>query len=421
MATIEEALSSTSPGPFELRVEVVEVQPGFVRPDRTCVDRLLVRDKAGGEACLLIEGSSEYFLPGDVILVRAYVKPCLFSPTLRCLVAPGEDVRFERTPLIPLHQRRAFEEREAVSLYGVLAYSRADREIASVAVRTGFDPMKILEEARRRNESGEDLEPLVKLLTSMAFYSIYGRNLRAASSTATALVLLETLSLPERHSLRLRILREMVGLLIGEDALKPIIEESGVPAVVELAPLGEDHAEEAGLSRERLEEVARMVREGGPVVIALETRSVERGRTAAKCIAGAIGASGLYVVSLRQLLEGSDEDVERYVESTISAIRSTRRPVVLFEMAEAMFPGPGLMDSPYALRVGAEIGGLCRKILREAEKADGVILLLVSSRSHLEEPLMSRSRLVPLTEGASRPEKPTRPPSKEDYAGGYVG
>ncbi|RLG46504.1 MAG: hypothetical protein DRO06_04330 [Thermoproteota archaeon] len=411
MASLSEILEEARPDQeVEFTAKVVEVLPALRRDD-VFIDRLVVSDGTA-TVVLVVEGEPEYFLPGDVIRVRGWIKPCFYAPSQMCVAATGEGVDFVETPTLDLSTRRAMEKRGIgpFKLSSLLMVSKMDSEMLEIALSTELDPARIFARARSLLEQGKGVDPVLRAVTAMAIYSVFFRNYHAAQRTEAVVLLLKTLDLDEATRARLDTLEEFLRVLVEEEAFKPVLEAPPEPGIPELLPLSIESIRDLPVDLEAVRSVVSMVREARkPLMIVLETTDLDAARRVSRAIAGEAEAE-ILLVSGKKLMEEAPK-----VLADLNALpeRVTPPAVVVFEIAEFFLPG-GIMAKVMPPPIYQKAREFSKEVIQpniERLMKPGVIVVLVTaSRNMLDESVLSRvDSIIRIGEAAEVPTPPSEP------------
>lgn len=305
-----------------------------------------ILDDGSARITVIMPLSEMLFLPGDRVRLTARVRPCPYTPTVNCLETEAEEVEILDWKWIDLSHRRSEALKGPFNIKVLLHMTRMDEEVIEGIVSTDLDPLRMKEVFEERIEAGKSVRDLLYTLTAMTMYSVFLRDLSAASMTRIALSLLESLQLPEDFKLALGLLSDMLNTLASREGLAPYISPpEDMRGVIERYPVASERELDelpklGGLARKIVSEL----NEGQKVSVLLEFSEpgeLQEIRKMAEVVAGLSG-SKLLIVNARSLVEEREiviSDLKQILGS-----KQEKKVIAYMEAPELLFPSESMLD-----------------------------------------------------------------------------
>jgi len=281
----------------------------------------------------------------------------------------------------------------------LLHMTRLDEEVIRGIVETDLDPVRIRERFESCINSGESCDHLLDMLSAMTMYSIFLRDLDAASSVRMTLKLLETLPIGKI----LNLLSDMVETLVSREGLAPYLSGEG-KGIVERYPVADESSlKEVVELRGLADRLINDLREGKKEFIILEFsrgEELEKIRKVVEIVAGITG-SKLLLLYASSVAEDT-HNILSEIKETSKNLKEDERAILYLEAPELLFPNEkmlGLLKLPAeALEGVSDLKSEFSKVFRELSSKILIVAATVSS-SMVDGNSIGRPVVIPLETG----------------------
>jgi len=396
---IEDIVSGKLPRGSQVELEgtVTELLPIFLMGGSS-YERFSL-DDGTAKITVIMPSTDIYLLPGDRVRVVGRVRPCPYAPAVNCVETEGEYVEIKNWKWIEPSKRRSENRKGPFNMSVLLHMTRLDEEVIRGIVETDLDPVRIRERFESCINSGESYDHLLDMLSAMTMYSIFLRDLDAASSVRMTLKLLE--ALPVGRILNL--LSDMVETLVSREGLAPYLSGGG-KGIVERYPVADESSLEEVIELKGLtDRLINDINEGKKEFIVLEFSKGEELEKIRKVVEIAAGITGsrlllLYASSVAE----ETHNVLSEIKETSKNLRGDERVILYLEAPELLFPNEkmlGLLRLPTEALEGASIlKSEFSRVFRELSNKILIVAATVSS-SMIDGNSIGRTVVIPVETG----------------------
>ena len=381
----------------ELEGRITELLPIFLMGESS-YERFSL-DDGTGKITVILPLSDIYLLPSDKVRVVGRVRPCPYAPAMNCIETESEYVEIKEWKWIEPSKRRSENRKGPFNMSVLLHMTRLDEEVIRGIVETDLDPVRIRERFESCINSGESYDHLLDMLSAMTMYSIFLRDLDAASSVRMTLKLLEALPIGKI----LDLLSDMVETLVSREGLAPYISGRG-KGIVERYPVAEESdlekiVELKGLANRLINDI----NEGKKEFIILEFskgEELEKIREVVEIVAGITG-SRLLLLYASSIVEET-HNILSEIKETSKSLKEDERAILYLEAPELLFPNEkmyALQKLPSeALEMASSLKSEFSKVFRELSSKILIVAATVSS-SMVDGDSIDRHVVIPLETG----------------------
>jgi hypothetical protein len=381
----------------ELEGTITELLPIFLMGGSS-YERFSLEDGTA-RITVIMPSSDIYLLPGDRVRVVGRVRPCPYAPAVDCIETESEYVEIKEWKWIEPSRRRSENRKGPFNMSVLLHMTRLDEEVIRGIVETDLDPVRIRERFESCINSGESCDHLLDMLSAMTMYSIFLRDLDAASSVRMTLKLLETLPIGKI----LNLLSDMVETLVSREGLAPYLSGEG-KGIVERYPVADESSlKEVIELRGLADRLINDLREGKKEFIILEFsrgEELEKIRKVVEIVAGITG-SRLLLLYASSVAEDT-HNILSEIKETSKNLKEDERAILYLEAPELLFPNEkmlGLLKLPAeALEGVSDLKSEFSKVFRELSSKILIVAATVSS-SMVDGNSIGRPVVIPLETG----------------------
>lgn len=340
-----------------------------------------ILDDGTGRITVITPESEKLLLPGDEVRVEARVRPCPYAPIVNCIESESDKIEILEWKWIDPAYRKSELSKGPFDIHVLLHMTKLDDKVMEGIISTELDPLKIKECFEERLESGKSFLDLISTLTAMTMYSVFLKDLSAASSTLTALNLIKGLNIPDDVKLTVDMLSDMLGTMVSREGLAPYISPpKEMKGIIERYPVANELKEIP-----RLEKLARnilnSIKEGRKEVIIVEfsnREDLEEIRRMAEVVAGLSG-SKLLLISAHSLAE----EMEDLISDIEELLRTKQENLIIYiEGLELFLPSDILINmvkiSPEAMPTVVKIKEKFARTFKELSGKATIIVTTVS-------------------------------------------
>jgi len=396
---IEDIVSGKLPRGSQVELEgtVTELLPIFLMGGSS-YERFSL-DDGTAKITVIMPSTDIYLLPGDRVRVVGRVRPCPYAPAVNCVETEGEYVEIKNWKWIEPSKRRSENRKGPFNMSVLLHMTRLDEEVIRGIVETDLDPVRIRERFESCINSGESYDHLLDMLSAMTMYSIFLRDLDAASSVRMTLKLLE--ALPVGRILNL--LSDMVETLVSREGLAPYLSGGG-KGIVERYPVADESSLEEVIELKGLaDRLINDINEGKKEFIVLEFSKGEELEKIRKVVEIAAGITGSRLLLLYASSVAEETlNVLSEIKETSKNLRGDERVILYLEAPELLFPNEkmlGLLRLPTEALEGASIlKSEFSRVFRELSNKILIVAATVSS-SMIDGNSIGRTVVIPVETG----------------------
>ena len=396
---IEDIVSGKLPRGSQVELEgtVTELLPIFLMGGSS-YERFSL-DDGTAKITVIMPSTDIYLLPGDRVRVVGRVRPCPYAPAVNCVETEGEYVEIKNWKWIEPSKRRSENRKGPFNMSVLLHMTRLDEEVIRGIVETDLDPVRIRERFESCINSGESYDHLLDMLSAMTMYSIFLRDLDAASSVRMTLKLLE--ALPVGRILNL--LSDMVETLVSREGLAPYLSGGG-KGIVERYPVADESSLEEVIELKGLaDRLINDINEGKKEFIVLEFSKGEELEKIRKVVEIAAGITGSRLLLLYASSVAEETlNVLSEIKETSKNLRGDERVILYLEAPELLFPNEkmlGLLRLPTeALEGASNLKSEFSRVFRELSNKILIVAATVSS-SMIDGNSIGRTVVIPVETG----------------------